>query len=70
MFIEIKYREYSFMSYRVINKRYFTIEKQKARYFVEYSKCLSDAFPFYSTKKINPFLNLITSTNHEKGEEF
>ena len=50
------------------NARDFIIEKQIAQHFVQNTKCLSNS-PFYACQIINPFLNLIISANHAKGEE-
>ena len=36
-------------------KRYFIIDQQIERYFVQYSESLSNLLPFYATQLINPF---------------
>ena len=52
------------------NKKYFIIDQQIARNFVQYSECLSNLLPNYETQIINPFLNSMISANHDKGQEF
>ena len=45
---------------------FIEIEKQTARYFVQNSECPSNPPPFFTTQRINPFLNSRISTNHDK----
>ena len=62
------------MSFRLnklcVDKSDFMTEKQIAKYFVQYSECLSNPLPFYATQIINPILNSMISANHNKGEGF
>ena len=53
-------------------KRYFIIDKQIARHFVQYTECLYATLPipFYVTQFLDPFLNLRILTNHDKGKGF
>ena len=46
-------------------QKHFKIEKQIARYFVQYSEFPSNPSSFYATQIINPFLNLRISANHK-----
>ena len=52
------------------NKRYFVIDKQKARHFVHFSEILTSPILFYATQIINPFLNLRISANQDKERNF
>ena len=52
-----------------INKIYFIIDQQIARYFVQYSECLTNYLPFYATQIIYTFLNSRISCNHDKARE-
>ena len=45
-----------------MNKRDFMLEKQIARYFVQYSEFLSTLLSFYATQMIYPFPNSMIST--------
>ena len=53
---------------RPLDKRYFIIDQQLARQFVQYSECLY--LLFYATPIINPFLTSKISANHNKGLGF
>ena len=51
----------------ISKKRYFIVDQQIARLFVQYSECLSIPLPFYGTMEIiTPFLNSRISANHDK----
>ena len=54
----------NYIDVHCLNKIYFIVNQQKARYFVHYSECLSNPLPFYATKMINPFL---TQANYDEG---
>ena len=51
-------------------KRYFKIDHHLARYFVNYSACLSGPPPFLFSQIITSFLNSMISINQETGLEF
>ena len=50
----------------LLDKRDCIIEKHLPHWIIKYIKCLSYPLPFYTTQKINPFLNSRISANHEK----
>ena len=52
--------------YLCFGKRYFILEQQIARHFVQYSGCLY-ASPFMQLKKCTFFI-LRISANHDKGK--
>ena len=59
-----------FTNNRPFDKRYFIIDQQLARQFVEYSECLYNhppPLPFYATPIINPFLTSKISAKYDKG---
>ena len=53
-----------------INKRYFIIDQQIARHFVQYSEFLSNPLPFYAEQIIDPFLNHGSQTFWIEGRDF
>ena len=46
------------------------LEQQIARHFVQYSECLSSRRSLLYNSKNYPFLNLMISINHDKGQGF
>ena len=48
-------------------KRDSIIEKQIARYLMQTPNAFHTLLPFYSTRKTNPFLNLMISANDDKS---
>ena len=54
----------------MLYRRWFIIEKQIVRDFLQYSEYLSNPLPFYATQFINPLLNSRISANHDKGVGF
>ena len=54
----------------VCYKRYFLIDQQIARHFMQYSDNLPNPLPFNANQITNLFLNSRTSTNHDKKWRF
>ena len=63
-------KTFSFSPSKDLYKRYFIINQQIARHFVQYSECLYHPLPFYVTPIINSFLTSGITANHDKGLGF
>jgi hypothetical protein len=53
-----------------IKKRDVKLVQHLRVFFVYYGECLATPLPFIDRQMINPFINSMISTNHEKGLEW